>query len=399
MRLGRFLCSGLFLTSAALAHAGEWSGYIAVEGRGFTQEALFPGQNYRGNLSLSAQPEYFHKWDNGKQSFTFVPFIRYDQHDSRRSHADIRELTWLKAAKDYELRLGVRKLFWGVTEAEHLVDIINQTDLVENLDGEEKLGQPMVNLALIRSWGTLDLFVLPGFRDRTFPGAKGRLRPAIPVDSHRAQFESSQGRNHVDLAARWSRILGDFDIGLAHFSGTSREPRLVLAVDGAGNPVLIPFYDLIEQTSLDVQATKGSWLWKLEAISRGGQPGGRFTALTGGFEYTVVGLLESHTDLGLLAEYLFDDRGAAATTPFDDDVFVGVRLSFNDAQSSEALVGAIVDRNTYAKALSVEASRRFGQQWKLSLEGRFFSHISEQDQTLSGLRSDDYIQLEMARHF
>lgn len=399
IRSGKFLCGSLLLTATAFVQAGEWSGYVALEGRGFTQEAVFPDQDYRVNLSLSAQPEYFHKWDNGKQSFTFVPFVRYDQHDSRRTHADVRELTWLKAGKDYEWRLGVRKLFWGVTESQHLVDIINQTDLIENLDGEEKLGQPMANLALIRSWGTLDLFVLPGFRDRTFPGAKGRLRSAIPVATDRAQFESSQGRNHVDLAARWSRTLGDFDFGVAHFSGTSREPRLLLALDGGGNPVLIPYYDLIDQTSLDLQATKGSWLWKLEAISRAGQPGGRYTAMTGGFEYTVVGALETQTDVGLLAEYLFDDRGQAATTPFDDDVFVGMRLSFNDAQSSEALVGAIVDRTTYAKSVSLEASRRFGQQWKLSLEARFFSHIPEKDQTLFGVRSDDYIQLEMVRHF
>lgn len=394
MRSKQLLCGCLWLTTTALAQAGEWSGYVAVEGRGYTQSALLPEQNYASNFSLAAQPEYFHKWDNGKQSFTFVPFIRYDQHDSERSHADVRELTWLKAGQEYEWRLGVRKVFWGVTEAAHLVDIINQTDLVENPSGEEKLGQPMVNLALIRDWGTLDLFVLPGFRERTFPGAKGRLRAAIPVDTGRAQFESSAGRKHVDLAARWSRTLGDFDLGIAHFSGTSREPRLLTATDGA----LIPYYDLIEQTSLDLQATQGRWLWKLEAISRAGR-GGRYTAMTGGLEYTVVGVLGTGTDLGLLAEYLFDDRGQAATTPFDDDVFVGLRLGFNNAESSEALLGVIVDRNSHAKTLSVEASRRFGQQWKLALEARFFSHIPVQDQTLSGLRADDYIQLELRHYF
>jgi len=54
--------------------------------------------------------------------------------------------------------------FWGVTEFQHLVDIINQTDLVENIDTEDKLGQPMINLALINDWGTVDLFIMPYFR-------------------------------------------------------------------------------------------------------------------------------------------------------------------------------------------------------------------------------------------
>ncbi len=105
-------------------------------------------------ISLAAQPEYYRAWDDGRQNFTFVPFLRWDQSDSERSHVDIRELTWLRAADNWELRVGIRKLFWGVTESQHLVDIINQTDLVEAPDGEEKLGQPMLNLALIRDWGT-----------------------------------------------------------------------------------------------------------------------------------------------------------------------------------------------------------------------------------------------------
>lgn len=38
-------------------------------------------------------------------------------------------MTWLVVEQDWELRLGVRKVFWGVTEGSHLVDIINQTGI------------------------------------------------------------------------------------------------------------------------------------------------------------------------------------------------------------------------------------------------------------------------------
>lgn len=92
----------------------------------------------------------------------------------------------------------MRKEFWGVAEARHLVDIINQTDEVENFDREDKLGQPMINLALINNWGTLDFFLLTGFRDRTFPGREGRLRtfPEIDVGEERYEkhgFEKKHG--------------------------------------------------------------------------------------------------------------------------------------------------------------------------------------------------------------
>ena len=376
-----------------MAAAGEWSGNVAVEYRHFSNDALSVEQ-HDSYVSVSAQPEWFHEWDGGKQSFAFVPFIREDQHDNERSHADIRELTWLKVADEWELRVGIRKVFWGVTESQHLVDIINQTDLVENIDGEDKLGQPMVNLALIRDWGTLDLFVLPYFRERTFPGEQGRLRTIPAVDTDNAQYESAREEKHIDYAIRWKHYFGDWDVGLSYFDGTSRDPLLVF------NPLtskLDPYYELIQQAGLDVQATLGAWLWKLEAIRRKSDRES-YSALTGGLEYTFYGVMESAADIGLVVEYLYDDRGDKASTPFQDDLLVALRFTLNDEASSEALIGVIDDRDSDARTLSLEASRRFGNNWKLTVEGRWFDNIPVTD-PLYSFRNDDVILVEMAYYF
>ena len=381
------------LTIAPAVTAGEWSGYVSAEARLFLNEAVDPRQ-HGDNLSLAAQPEYYSEWDQGRQSFTFVPFARWDQGDAERTHADIRELTWLMAADTWELRVGIRKLFWGVTESQHLVDIINQTDLVESLDGEEKLGQPMLNLALIRNWGTIDLFVLPYFRERTFPGADGRLRFSLPVDTSRPVYESSREQYHVDYAARWEHFLGDWDLGLSYFHGTSRDPRFILRSDGRA---LLPVYDLIRQWGVDAQATLGDWLWKLEAIHRSGQLS-PYIAATAGFEYTFVGILNTIADLGVIAEYLYDERGARAISPFADDVMLGARLTPNDEQSTEFLLGVILDRGNGSRVVTLESSRRLGDAWKISLEGYAFLNIPDDD-FLYSLRRDDFIQLELARYF
>lgn len=375
------------------AMANEWSGYVAAEYRYFPDEAL-SSEQHDNYVSFSAQPEWFHEWDGGKQSFAFVPFIRHDQYDDERSHADIRELTWLKVADDWELRLGIRKIFWGVTESQHLVDIINQSDLVENIDGEDKLGQPMINLALVRDWGTLDLFVLPYFRERTFPGLEGRLRTMPVVDTDNAQYESDKKEKHVDYALRWKHYIGDWDIGLSHFYGTSRDPLLVF------NPAslkLDPYYEIIRQTGVDLQATLGKWLWKLEVIRRSSDSES-YTAATGGFEYTFYGVMGSAADIGLVMEYLYDERGAQAATPFQDDLMLGLRLTLNDEASTEALIGMIGDRDSEARMISIEANRRFGDNWKLSLEARKFSNVPVTD-PLYSFRNDDVIQLEMAYYF
>lgn len=392
--LAAALCLGACLPTVALS--AEWSGNVAVEARGFFHESL-DARQHGGNLSIAAEPEFLHRWEERKEVFRFVPFARIDQHDDQRSHVDIRELNWAKAAERWELRVGVRKVFWGVTESQHLVDVVNQTDLVENLDGEDKLGQPMINLALIHDWGSVDLFVLAGFRERTFPGVEGRPRTHPRVETDLAQYESGRGRRHIDWAVRWRHTLGDFDFGVAHFGGTARDPRLQPGFDEAGQPVLVPYYDLIQQSSVDVQATKGQWLWKLEVMSRR-QRGERYTAMTGGFEYTLVGVFQTPWDLGLLAEYLYDDRGELAPTPFQNDIFAGVRVGFNDVQSSELLLGMIADHDNGARFYNLEGSRRLGSHWKLNVEARAISGVPADD-PLYSLRRDDYVQFELARYF
>ncbi|MFT7515521.1 MAG: hypothetical protein ACI9QL_004754 [Candidatus Omnitrophota bacterium] len=264
------------------------------------------------------------------------------------------------------MKAGVGKVFWGVTESAHLVDIINQTDGVEDLDGEDKLGQPMLHLSLFPRAGTLELFVLPGFRERTFAGVDGRLRPGLVVNAADPLYESSAEDEHVDGAIRWSQILGDFDLGLSYFYGTSREPILTQNIHAVE---LVPYYPIIHQAGLDLQFTRGGWLWKLETIYQDSELDA-FLALAGGFEFSFVGVFGSAADVGVIAEVLHDER--QAPTAFEDDLFLGTRLALNDVQSTELLAGVIQDLDEDTRFFNLEASRRLGDRYKLSIQARYF---------------------------
>lgn len=390
----KFLALSVLLTP--LGAQADLSGNLGIEWRGFTRSPVMAEQT-RQQFSVSAQAEWYRAWDADKQRFTFTPFARIDSADSERSHADIRELSYLRIGQQHEWRVGIRKVYWGVTESQHLVDIINQTDLVEDPDGEEKLGQPMINLALLGDWGSVDAFILPGFRERAFPSVKGRLRAAYPVDSTRSTFDAANRSAHTDLAVRWAKSSGAVDGGLSYFSGSSREPRFNVVFDNAGQPLLAPHYDLIKQRGIDLQTVHGAALWKAEAIHRSGQGVG-YWASTTGIEYTVSDWLHSGKDIGLIAEYLYDNRGGAALTPFQNDLMLGARVSFNDAESSEALLGVIADRDSRARIYSLEASRRMGEYWKGSLKARWFADIPATDLLYSS-RQDDFVRLELARYF
>ena len=128
----------------------EARGNVELQSRFFTEEALFPEQHDQ-YFSLAAVPEFFWSWNEGDDSFEFVPSFRVDQYDDERTHADIRELSWLHVSDNWESRIGIRRVFWGVTEFQHLVDIINQSDAVEDVDNEDKLGQPMINISWVKN--------------------------------------------------------------------------------------------------------------------------------------------------------------------------------------------------------------------------------------------------------
>ena len=215
---------------------------VKTEYRFFWDRAQFVGQKDH-YPSIAFQPEYTLDWNEGLESINFTGFFRLDR-DRSRTHWDIRELYYQKAFSNLELNVGLKKIFWGVTESNHLVDIINQTDQVESFTGEEKLGQAMVQLSwVLDKWGTFDLFYLPHHRRRTFAGEYGRLRFAEVIDSDDLGYESGAEEWRQDVALRWSHYFGIVDIGLSHFYGNGREPLFVFDEEGA----IKAFYPVINQ--------------------------------------------------------------------------------------------------------------------------------------------------------
>jgi len=75
-----------------------------------------------------------------------------------------------------------------------------------------------------------------------------------------------------------------------------------------------------------------------------------------------------------------------------------MRFAFNDAQSSEALVGLLWDRDSSGKLLKIEASRRIGSSWLLEMEGRFLFDTSPSDPAFA-LSRDDYLELFLTYNF
>ncbi len=388
------LIAGLMLASSNVT--AEFSGNVAVEVASFSESPQFAGQ-FEDNITYSFKPKWDGEWNDGDDLWSLELFLRADDKDAGRQHADIRELLWLHIDGDDEWRIGINTMFWGVTESQHLVDVINQIDQVEGIDGEDKLGQPMIHLKRYHDWGVVDYLLLPGFRERTFQEAEGRLRTPLVVDTDQAEYESSDEARHIDFAIRYSQTWNDLDLGLSWFDGTSRDPLLLPGTDANGDPVLIPFYEQMTQIGIDAQLIYEDWIWRLELIHREANSTDR-DAFIYGFEYTFYGLLESAVDFGALVEFSYDNAPQELRGALDRDLFIGGRFAFNDEQSTEILAGLFIDTENQSRSFRVEGNRRFGASWKGTLELQTFSNI-DPDDVLAALASDDFVLLEMAYYF
>ena len=385
----------------------DFSGRVNVESRWFPKAGAFPGQGSHA-IGFFVEPKLYLADARGR-SFTLSSFFRYDNADSRRTHVDLREAYFLLFGEigdgEWELRVGIDQVFWGVTESQHLVDIINQIDLVEHPNGETKLGQPMVNITYSSDWGIVEFFVLPYHRARTFPGSSGRLRLPLVVEDEQVEYESEA---HLDFAARYSQTFGVVDVGLSVFNGTSREPFLFPGMNSSGVPVLFQHYGQIRQFGLDAQLTVGSWLLKLEAIQRAGARNllgmeEDYVAFVFGGEYAFYSVFGSAVDLSLLGEWNYDGRGRNATpsrspNTLENDLFFATRIAFNDVQSTEIVASVFGDAGRSTRALSVELDRRISDQLSLNIEVIHLLSIDQADIHYD-TRRDSFINLRLIYNF
>ncbi|MFQ5527325.1 MAG: hypothetical protein ACE5GX_13815 [Thermoanaerobaculia bacterium] len=399
-----------FAASPAEAQAWSLSGSASSDIRWFLDTAAHPGQLDGQQGSLVLAPEWLWRSEDRRHQLKVAPFARWDGEDEERSHFDLREGFYRYSGDGWDLLAGAARVFWGVAESRHLVDVINQTDAVEDIDEEDKLGQPMLRVGVTRGWGRLELYSLLGFRERTFAGVDGRLRAPFVADDGRAVYESGAEEEHVDWAVRWSNAIGDWDVGAHVFHGTAREPRFI--VEPGGNDALVPLYEQVEQVGIDIQYTRNAWLYKLEGLARRGQ-GGSFGAAVAGGEYTLYQLVGA-ADLGLIGELHWDDRdpvsGAAGTprvnptstllapTIYDRDIFLGARLALNDIQDTSILVGALVDHDDRSTAVFVEAERRVATRVTAEIEGRFFTNVDPTGD-LAAVERDDVFTVRLAWNF
>jgi len=378
------------------------TGAIGIWGRSFPQSPQWDGESNAvlwPNVEGWVKAEY--SWNGGKDRFNFMPYARKDFIGSR-SLVDVKEGYFLHTGDGWSVLAGINTVHWGVTESRHLVNIINQADYAWSIDGDELLGQPMVNANFTTSMGTLSLYGLFGFRPLQDYDAKDRFRTPLVPDGH--TILASDIEQNVNFAGRFNSTFplfgGSIDAAVSYFNGVGREPRYVLlaATSPSSLPRLTSYYDLINQGGLEIVGTFNSLQLKFEGIIRH-EYGETYAATVAGFEYTFFNVWNSGADVGLVAEHLTDNRSMLQPPTFyAHDVFIGGRFTFNDSSDTNLLGGILYNYQDSAEYATARLSTRIRDDLSLTLEGRYFIYAPPEDY-LYWILHDSYVQARIIKYF
>lgn len=441
---------GLFFYIPAHAEV-KFTGYLEGELRYYPTEGLIKEQK-DSFVSIALEPELTWKDTSENHGARIKLFGRYSDPDGNRSHGDVREMYYNYAGLGWQIELGINKVYWGVVESLHLVDIINQTDNVESVNGEEKLGQPMLSLSLEKNGGNFDFYILPYFREREFTTGPERFQISqngqrLSLDEDNVFYESSDKENHIDYAIKLGNYFGDLDISILYFTGTSRDPLVILSAinQTTFQPTKFSaYYEQLSQVGIELQYLYEDWAFKYEGTTKQ-LDSGDYNSGVIGFEYTLSDIGSAGYDLGLLVEYLWNDRKdvsiknysydaldlteailtqllidsgldpelALATvagldrqftlaadylSPFQNDIFIGTRFALNDINSTDFLAGVIIDADDQTTSASFEGSTRIGNSVRVTLNIYLFENVAKKS-AFYPLRKDDQIEAKVAWYF
>src|SRR5215203_39161 len=357
-------------------------GSVEVGARFFPSEGLSAPQGqffpvFQGTLQTARGSEH-HRW-------RFNLFGRADVRDRRSSHADVREATWAWLPNQtWEMRGGILAEKWSFTESNAVVNVVNQRDQLEAPNGDARLGQPGVSLAIRLPAGRLTVYSLPWHRSWRFAGAPGRFRPPTELD------RPETARGTAAYAARWDVRARRIEIGLSYFEGVSRDPAIETA--GAAYRVIYP---VVHHTGAQLQLLVGPSLLKLDIAHVKPREKASFIGFTLGGEGP---LTLGAADLTVLAEFTYDQRGVQAPTGLDRDLLLAARWNPNNAAGTEATASTMIDVRSGAQMLRAKFSRRLSATWRWTAEAHVLARQRRGDFSY-WLRRDSFVQVAIARFF
>lgn len=381
---------GLLLLATFLYGEFEYKGYVGADMQYYLTH---PDGKHPGNFTLQQQLELKYTREDFEAAATlYAQEDSYDLTDEKNERSFVRlDEFYGKYNFENDMLFGGRNIrFWGALEANNIVDTFNTKDM--RTDGLDPQKQGAWNVAYTHYFENSEVALIAKLYEEQqkmaaypyvyyfFP-KQMTIPPYGTVNmEYDADRQSQESLYRPTLYLRWAGSTEsdypiDYTFILQHGFDSQRAFSSELDPAAMTNTLYQEVY-LVNKFMTCNTLVVGGTLLKLEAlvtdvidksVTSVGKRVGDYYQFGVGVEHTLSGVVND-ADLGLIAEYYYYDTFAQGADIADDlslfqvfenDLFLGLRYTFNDASDSSVIAGAIIDLQYREQSYSLKYETRF----------------------------------------
>lgn len=320
------------------------------------------------NSAITFQNEFKYSFDDSK-IYSKVDVLK-DFEEDERDYFNITELYLSQSFDEFDLYFGKKVIFLGSLEANNIVDIFNRQNYQKDSLSNYKDGVYLSGINYYFEDDSILNIYLKGFEeDIKFSSSNS---PYYPFGSanYNEDLLFTNGSEKPSLLATYSKSYDEditADISYGMFYGYD-DNILYKKVNSRYQAMLFQSMKLFTYDTFVVD----SMLFKVEASYTKVQDDGDFKIkdfyeIGAGAEYTIVRFINNH-NLGLISEYY---KSNSSFTSFENDIFLALRYSLNDKDSSEFLLGISKDIKENGRSGYLKYSGRLTDSLNISTDIRY----------------------------
>lgn len=370
---------GIALLASALLADLEVKGYVGLDSQAYLKVA---DGKHKNNFTVQSELELAYDVDDFETGLKL--YAQGDYYDLTDEKNDRSFLRLDEAFVKYNLEndmifVGKNIRFWGALEANNIVDGFNPIDFRSDLLDNQKLGAWNVSWTHYNENGEIALIAKFYEQDQAmagFPYAYYFLPEFINYDK---ELLVEKDRSYPTLYLKWSGSTdSEYPLDYAFIIQHGYDSQRYFTADGPVVPPSVTFQAnayLVNKLMTYNTFVVDSTLYKLEALvtdvideqrMAGNLKVEDYYQLGMGLEHTLTGVYED-ADLGLIAEYYYYDTfekgddiadDLALFQIFENDLFIGLRYTFNDMSDSSILAGAVIDLSYAEQSYQIEYDTR-----------------------------------------
>lgn len=385
----------------------EVEGFIGLDSQTYSDKT----NKHSNNLTLQQQLKITHE----KENFSSILELYAQEDKSDFSNSKDNDRTFLRVnefytqyeGEDYQLLLGKNIRFWGALEVQNIVDTFNIQDSRNDSFTTDKIGA--YNISYSHYFEDSELSVIAKLYEQNNKMASSSYMYSILNEgqSYNDNLESEKSlyRPSLYVAYNGSSYGDEYSLDYAFIYENGYDSQRYFTVN---NDEYKQHAYLVNKFMTYNTLVFDSTLYKLEALYADiteDKNISDYIHIAAGVEQT-LNALENGNEIGLIVEYYYYDtlehdklNDLALGQTFQNDLFLGMRYSFNDADDSNAVGGIILDTQYDEQSYYLEYETRIYDLAKVKLDYRYIEPSTTDNTVYSQLGRHQRIALNISYHF